>query len=87
VMFTVTEDLVTEWTEAYPAVDVRQHLRNYLQWTKSNPQRRKTRKGIRKSITTWLAKEQDRGGSRRPPSTVLEANQAAAAEFIASGTN
>ncbi len=60
----ITEAQVAEWEEAYPAVDVRQQLRTLRQWNIANPTKRKTRKGILRHITDWLAREQDRGGKR-----------------------
>lgn len=53
------------WTEAYPAVDVRQELRKMIAWLEANPQRRKTRRGIDRFICTWLSREQDKGGRYR----------------------
>ena len=32
-------------------------------WLDANPKRRKTKAGIRAFITSWLAREQDRGGA------------------------
>lgn len=60
----VTQAQVDDWTAAYPAVDVPQKLREIRQWNIANPTRRKTRKGILRHITDWLAREQDRGGKR-----------------------
>ena len=57
----VTTDMVTEWASLYPAVDVLQELRKMRGWLLSKPQNRKTPRGIRAFITTWLSKEQDRG--------------------------
>ena len=57
---------VDEWQDAYPAVDVLQELKNIRQWNLSNPKKRKTKSGIRRHITTWLARKQDQGGSRWP---------------------
>ncbi len=54
------------WSQLYPAVDVLQELRKMCGWLDSNPRRRKTKRGIGNFITTWLAKEQDRGGTRAP---------------------
>ncbi|EDY2188787.1 hypothetical protein GTE46_005466 [Salmonella enterica subsp. enterica] len=62
--FSVTESLVSEFETLYPAVNVRQTLRNQRGWLLSDPRRRKTARGIRKFITGWLAKDQDRGGNR-----------------------
>lgn len=62
--FAVTESLVSEFESLYPAVDVRQALRNQRGWLLSDQRRRKTARGIKKFITCWLAKDQDRGGNR-----------------------
>ncbi|KHE07941.1 hypothetical protein IB70_04730 [Citrobacter braakii] len=65
--FVVTEAMVSEWAALYPAVDVRQQLRNQCGWLKSEPKRRKTARGVKKFITGWLAREQDRGGGWQQP--------------------
>lgn len=62
--FTVTESLVSEFESLYPAVDVRQALRNQRGWLLSDRRRLKTARGIKKFITGWLAREQDRSGNR-----------------------
>lgn len=51
-----------EWADLYPAVDVLQQLRNMRGWLDANPTRRKTRNGIKRFITGWLSKEQNRAG-------------------------
>lgn len=56
---------VDEWKTLYPAVDVEQQLRNIRGWLLSNPTRRKTQKGIRRFVTGWLAREQNRSGPAR----------------------
>lgn len=60
----ISQKDVSEWSNLYPAVDVMQCLRNMKGWLQSNPARRKTAKGIKRFITTWLQKEQDKGGTR-----------------------
>lgn len=60
----VTQEDVTEYMQLYPAVDVMQELRNMRGWLISNPGRRKTKKGIRTFITTWLSKRQDKPTAR-----------------------
>jgi len=69
--YPVLQAQVDEWAEAYPAVDVMQELREMRQWCLANLKRRKTRRGVLKFITGWLAREQDRGPSlrlrERPP--------------------
>lgn len=69
--FTVTESQIAEFETLYPAVNVRQALRNQRGWLLSDPRRRKTARGIRKFITGWLAKDQDRGGNRGRDSPAL----------------
>lgn len=67
--FPVTQSDIDEWQESFPGVDVLQELRHCLQWSRDNPARRKTRAGIRRHITGWLAKQQDRarGQPHMPP--------------------
>ncbi len=61
----VTEEQCREWAELYPAVDVLQQLRQMRGWLLSNKERRKTKRGISRFITNWLAREQDRGHGGR----------------------
>lgn len=58
--FPITEADVEGWKDLYPAVDVMQELRKMKGWADSNPQKRKTKAGIKRFINAWLAKEQDR---------------------------
>jgi uncharacterized protein YdaU (DUF1376 family) len=61
--YPVTEEQVAHWDTLYPAVDVLQELRKMVGWHDSHPRQRKTPRGIKASINTWLAKEQDKGGA------------------------
>lgn len=58
--FIITPAHIAEWQALYPAVDVLQTLRHIRGWNLSNPKKRKTKNGILKHITQWLAKEQDK---------------------------
>lgn len=60
----VTEDDLAEYAQLYPAVDVMQQLRNMRGWLMANPSRRKTKRGIKAFIASWLAKEQDHPRAR-----------------------
>lgn len=51
--------------ELYPAVDVNQEIRKMIGWSESNPRKRKTSRGIKAFINTWLSREQDKG-PRKP---------------------
>ncbi|MFO1434582.1 MAG: hypothetical protein U1F76_31630 [Candidatus Competibacteraceae bacterium] len=59
--FAVTEAMVVEWQDAFPGVDVYRTLKRIRLWCLDNPARRKTRRGVRRFLTGWLAREQDRG--------------------------
>lgn len=52
-------DLIT-WAQAYPAVQIDLELRHMRAWCVSNPQRRKTPRGIRRFINSWLSRAQER---------------------------
>ena len=69
-VYGVTREEVEEYESLYPAVDVRQELRNMRGWCSSHPERRKTKSGIRKFINSWLARAQNSGGTKRNESGV-----------------
>ena len=56
--FPVFQRDVDEYAALYPDVNVIQELRNMRGWCLANPTRRKTKKGIRAFINTWLKKAQ-----------------------------
>ncbi len=58
--YIVTRQYVAELQGLYPAVDVEQAIRNMRGWLDANPKNRKTPRGIKRFITGWLAREQDR---------------------------
>lgn len=59
----VSQEDFDEYLELYPSVDVLQQLRLMFRWFKDNPKRKKTKAGIQRFISSWLGKEQNRGGS------------------------
>ena len=76
------EDIdVIAWSNAYPAVDVFQELRAMESWLDANPTKRKTPKGIKRFVNSWLARSQDRGGS----SPAVIGKQAVAAKLDPQG--
>ncbi len=58
--FLVTKDYVKELKDLYPAVDVEQALRGMRGWLDSNPRNKKTPRGIKRFITGWISREQDK---------------------------
>lgn len=57
--FPIPQELLSEWSSLFPAVQVMQELRNMRAWLDANPTRRKTKNGIKRFIVGWLSKEQD----------------------------
>lgn len=51
---------VEEWSKLYPGIDVKTELGRMRQWCKSNPSKRKTKRGVRRFVQTWLDREQNR---------------------------
>lgn len=62
--YNVPVENIETYRKLYPAVDVEQALRNMIGWSMSNENRRKTRKGIKRFITSWLSRDQDEAGKR-----------------------
>lgn len=59
--FPVFKKDVAQWQDTFPGVDVQQALRECRQWNIDNPQKRKTRAGIKSHISRWLGKIQNSG--------------------------
>ncbi|MDX0249774.1 DUF1376 domain-containing protein [Sinorhizobium meliloti] len=66
-MVSISEADVAEWSEAFPAVNVRQQLAAMRSWLNANPKNRKTSKGMKRFVVSWLTRDQDRGGGRLHP--------------------
>lgn len=54
--YNVTESDVSEYKNTFPGIDVEGELRKMAMWCRDNPQRRKTKTGIRKFISGWLGR-------------------------------
>lgn len=59
-------DLVEQWQQAYPAVDVLSELRRMEAWASANPVNRKS--NWQRFIVNWLTRAQDRAGRGGPRS-------------------
>lgn len=53
--------LFAEYVRLYPNVDVKQQFNVMRGWCLSNPAKRKTCRGIKRFVNSWLAREQDKG--------------------------
>lgn len=56
----VTEADLATWKAAYPAVDVETNILRASEWLKANPAKKK--KNIRRFLTNWMERKQERGG-------------------------
>jgi len=73
---------VEELERLYPAVDVEQELWEMRGWLIANPDRRKTLRGIKRFITGWLSREQDRAGRRGARDAPVKASSGGEADFL-----
>lgn len=64
--YPVYQEDIDNWSALYPAVNVMQELRKMKGWLDANPERRKTKRGIKRFVNSWLSREQDRGGNIQP---------------------
>lgn len=62
--FEVTQSFYNELKPLYPAVDLDSEFNKMIGWLIGNPKNRKTRSGIKRFITSWLNRQQDKGGSK-----------------------
>ena len=62
--FTPSEEDVSHWQQAFPGVDVRAALLRARAWVNADPKRRKTARGMKRYLTAWLGRDQDRGTYR-----------------------
>jgi len=62
--FSVRQSLVAELEPLYPKVDVPATVAEMKGWLIGNPERRKTRRGVRAFITRWLQSEQTKAEAR-----------------------
>ncbi|MBS5795024.1 MAG: replication initiator protein A [Clostridiales bacterium] len=54
---------VDTYKSLYPNINIEQEIKNIIGWNIANPSKRKTKKGIKKHINTWLSSSnQNKGG-------------------------
>ena len=64
-LFQISQKDVVSLSTAYPDVEVLQQLREMEIWTQANPQNRKTARGIKRFVCSWLSREQDKAAARK----------------------
>lgn len=57
--FPVRESLAMQWTSSFPGIDVLAELRKAVQWCADNPTKRKTYRGARRFLGSWLSRAQE----------------------------
>ena len=57
--YPVTEADLVKWKKFYPDVLILETLREQAAWLDSNPERRKTKRGMKRFINGWFLKEQN----------------------------
>ena len=89
--YPVTCAFADQMRSLYPAVDVSQELRAMCGWLIGNPAKRKTKRGVVRFITSWLARCQDRGGSSgltqayQQPAWTLDVNDTSWTKYLQEG--
>ncbi len=56
----LTSEDISEWKIAFPAVNIEQQIYSAKQWLIDNPAKKK--KNVRRFLTNWLRRDQERGG-------------------------
>ncbi len=62
--YEVGKDLYMEYCDAYPEVDVLSELGKMRAWLLSNDQKRKTKRGMKRFINSWLSRAQTNQSNR-----------------------
>jgi len=61
--YDITDTDIGRWADLYRAVNIDVEMRKMLGWLDAKPTHRKTRKGIKNFINSWLSRAQDKAGS------------------------
>ena len=70
--FSVTDELLTYYTDMYPNLDVMAELKKMYDWLISNPSRRKN--NVRRYISNWLMRSSQNTPQQQQPSYVYDSN-------------
>lgn len=58
----ISQEQIDDWQAVYSAVDVSKTIHEIRLWNETNPTKQKTKVGVWKHITGWLARAQNNGG-------------------------
>ena len=78
-LYAVDDSLYNDLCQCYPSLDVSEHLQEMRIWLVCNDQKRKTRRGIKRFINSWLsrAKGNNSEGYQQPHKKLSIAEQQA----------
>jgi hypothetical protein len=65
----ITQQMIANWNQIYPGLDVMQKLLRIREWNINNPLKRKTRRGILQHITNWLSDDYEQLTQHKTRST------------------
>ena len=80
--FQITQKMIELWQEDYPNVNVLLEIKKMHAWLDANPQKRKTNRGIKRFIVSWLSRAQDNSGGSRQYQDRYSKNQEAVKGFL-----
>lgn len=60
--WTPTPEMIEEWQSAFPSLNIAEQLRMARLWCVENPTRRKTQRGMRRFVSSWLGNASTRRG-------------------------
>lgn len=79
----LTEAKLAEWASSFPGLDVRSEIRSALQWTRDNPAKRKTARGMTAFLGKWLTNANDKRGARGEVTPLAPADVSDRVEWLA----
>lgn len=69
--YEITESMLKEWQQLHPKVNVLEEMQKMKAWLYANPNKRKTRRGMKRFINSWLSSSkiysENRSGNNAEP--------------------
>lgn len=85
--FDVTFDYLNSLRVLYPGIDIEQEFRKMYGWLDSNPRNRKTGRGIKRFITGWLSRAQDKAPVMRAAYNTQQPKNMTTEQYMQSTAN
>lgn len=69
--YEITESMLKEWQQLHPKVNVLEEMQEMKAWLYANPNKRKTKRGMKRFINSWLSRSksysENRSGNNAEP--------------------